>query len=174
MLLALCALIARWKDLLLILPKHRRVEVEGVVLIEEAEPFVKTLTVWNAQGAGFSQTPLANGCRPIARLLQNLRNRDVIGLKGDSPAAARVVTDTGVSRMHPGHQAASRRSTDRAARVRLGETDSFRRHAIDVRSREFSLTVAAQIAITKVVGEDEDDVRPFDGLRWANGGAGKG
>src|SRR5262245_6739531 len=43
--------------------------------------------------------------------------------------------------------------------VEIGETHSFRRHAVEVWGADGGMTVAAKVAVAQVVGEDDDDIR---------------
>ena len=60
--------------------------------------------------------------------------------------------------MHPGHQDAPRGSANRAARVGVREDHALGRHAVDVRSEDLVLAVAAEFAVAKIVRHDEHDV----------------
>ena len=46
--------------------------------------------------------------------------------------------------------------------MELGEFHSLRRHAIQVGGGDGGMSVAADVAITHVIGEDENNVRWFD------------
>ena len=74
--------------------------------------------------------------------------------------------------MEPGHEGTPRRRTNRAARIGLGEPDSLGCEAVEVGSLDPRLTVAAQIAVTEIIGEDEDDTgwSRWIGSRGARGG----
>src|SRR4051794_29423321 len=68
-----------------------------------------------------------------------------------------------------GHAAANGKSTGQkrgATRraitiscVKVGKAQTFRRHAIQVRRANARISVAAQIAVAHVVGENDDDIR---------------
>ena len=56
------------------------------------------------------------------------------------------------------HEAASRWSTNRASRIEIREAHSLGRELVDVRRFDSLLAVATEIAVTQIVGEDEDDI----------------
>ena len=60
---------------------------------------------------------------------------------------------------------APRGRTDRTACVKLRQSHSFIRHSIQIRRLQDLLTETAQIPVTQIIGEDQDDVRwlRFDG-----------
>jgi len=57
------------------------------------------------------------------------------------------------------HQRAARRSADGTAAIRLRKFHAIRRQPVDVWRCDQLLTVAANVAVTEVVRQNEDDVR---------------
>ncbi len=55
---------------------------------------------------------------------------------------------------------AARRCADGAAGIELREAQTFGGHAIETRRSEMRLAVDTEIAVTEVVGKDDDDVGP--------------
>src|SRR5439155_5046319 len=71
---------------------------------------------------------------------------------------ARVSANARMSGVPAGHQAATRGRADGASGIALSEAHSFLRQPIYVRSPNLLLAVAAEVAITKVVRQNENDV----------------
>ena len=156
------ALVAFERQLLIVVVDVMRVEVVGVGLVEVAHELVEALLPRHAVRADVSEAPLAEAARRVALLLEQLRDGHV--LREDRHAAG-VRANRGVSHVHPGHQDAPRGSANGAARIGVREDHALGRHAIDVRSEDLVLAVAAELAVAEVVGHDEHDV-------WRAGGGG--
>src|SRR5271166_4481728 len=77
------------------------------------------------------------------------------------PARLQRIDDAGAMRITAGHQRGSRRRTNGRSRVVLGETDSLAHEMIERRRSRRAVVEASEVAITHVVGENQDDVRPF-------------
>src|SRR5690348_13050854 len=60
--------------------------------------------------------------------------------------------------VQPGHQHAPGRRADRVSGIELREAHALSRQAIDVWRLDSFLPVIADVAISEIVGEDEDDV----------------
>lgn len=58
----------------------------------------------------------------------------------------------------PGEDAGARGRADGAARVAIGEADSFLSEGVEVRGLDDGVAVAAEIGETEVVSEVDDDV----------------
>jgi hypothetical protein len=112
-----------------------------------------------------AQSPLAKGSGGITRTAQQ---------RGDGQRAfgqgslafwkdLLVAADGRVARVQAGQQAGSARGADRGTGIVTGETHPFPRHAVQIRSADILLAVAAEIAVAQVVGEDVNDV-------WTSGG----
>jgi hypothetical protein len=61
-----------------------------------------------------------------------------------------------------GHERAARWSAHGIAGVDLGEADAIGGEAVDVGGLDALLSVAAEVAVTEIVGEDENNI----GLGW--------
>src|SRR5258705_4233245 len=57
------------------------------------------------------------------------------------------------------HEAGPRRRANRGARVALREAHSFSGHSVEVWCFDFCLAVAPEIAIAKVIRQDENNIR---------------
>ena len=73
----------------------------------------------------------------------------------------KVVPDKSVSCMLSCHQATARWSTNRTARVHLGELDAFACKAVYIGRANFLLPVAAKFSIAEIISHDENNVRSF-------------
>lgn len=62
-----------------------------------------------------------------------------------------------MSRVIPGHEDAARRGAQRAAGVSVGEAHAFPSQLVDIRSTDLVLSVAANVPVSQVVGQDEDN-----------------
>jgi hypothetical protein len=60
--------------------------------------------------------------------------------------------------MQAGHQGATGGSADGAARVAIGEADALGSETVEVRRLDDFLAIATEVAVTEIVGEDEEDV----------------
>ena len=137
--------------------KEFRIEVVSVPHVDVAEKVIEADVIGIRQIVRSSDAPLADAGRPIASFLQHRGDSCLPRLNNDR--SDRVASHNSSSHVPPGQQHASRRSTHRAARVKLSEADSFLRHRIDPRCLEHLLAKAAQISVAKIVGEDQHNVR---------------
>ena len=133
----------------------------SVALVQVAVEVVESL-IQREAGAGsekvLSQTPLAAESGLLASLLENLGESDIrIGKRLQTPLAG-VAPDMGMTQVPPGHQDAARRSADGRAGVELSEPHPFPGHPVQSGSLDQLLSVAAQVSVTEVVGQDEDQV----------------
>ena len=77
----------------------------------------------------------------------------------DASLRTLVVAYGGVARVLARHERAARGRTDARPGVALGEARAVGRQAVDVWGLYVLATVARQVAVAQVVGQDEDDVR---------------
>ena len=107
-----------------------------------------------------AETPLANQRGRVTGFLQQARHGCVLQAERlrERVDVACVTAHAGVPGVQAGHQHAAAGSADGRAGVELGEAHSFRGHAIEMRGLNQLLPVAAQISVTQVIREDEDDV----------------
>lgn len=70
-----------------------------------------------------------------------------------------------------GKEDGARGGADRSTRIEGGEAKALGCEAIEMRGVDEALTVAAEVTVAKVVGDDEDDVgsRSEVGVRWRRG-----
>ncbi len=148
---------------LLVVPEVVRVVEVGLVLVEVAVPVVEALEERDAPRARVPERPLAHSPGAVARLLQHLRDGEVVRSQPD--VVGEVVPDAVVAVVHPRHEAAARGGTDGRARVGLGEPQALGGQPIEVRRLDLLLPVGAEITVAEVVGQDEDDVGSWPGCR---------
>lgn len=134
---------------------------------EVAETVVVLETTRN--GAGIAKVPLADHPCGIASPGKHLRDgaairKEVSGI-GRAPAGVRLscghISDSCLVGVQPGHEGGTGRATPGRI-VKVGEPDSTFSNTVDAGGRDFS-AVTAQIRISKVVGKDQEDVRPGSG-----------
>ena len=77
-----------------------------------------------------------------------------------------------MSPVQPRHEHAPRRRADRRAGVELRESHPLGCHPVETGRLNSLLAVTTEIAITEVVGQHEDDVRPLRGGVRSQGGSG--
>ena len=70
-----------------------------------------------------------------------------------------VAADRRMARVPTSQEDFAGRCTDRCTRVELRQAHPFSRETIDVRCTDLGLPVAAELAPSEIVGDDEDDVR---------------
>ena len=68
--------------------------------------------------------------------------------------------------MFAGHKHAPRRSADSVAGIMLRQAHAFARHPVETGRKDLLLAKNSYVAVTEIVGEDEDDVR----VGWLGGG----
>jgi len=112
---------------------------------------------------GVAQVPLADNGGRVTLFTQRLRKGDfplgqAAGGPGIKHPPGRVSTHPAAHRQAPGQDRRSAGCADRRGHVKVGELDPFHRHPVKVRRADAWMTVYAQVAITLVVGEDQDDV----------------
>ena len=148
--------------------RFREIRV-GDRLAVVAEEVVEALVVRVAGGADRAEPPLAHRGGGVAGLLKFFGDGEGIG--GDRVLATvlelwkvdlrlQVAADLGVAEVFAGHQDAARGGADRRPGVVAGEAQPLAGEAVDVGGADLLLSVAAELAIAEVVGEDEDEVRP--------------
>src|SRR5581483_11642410 len=90
----------------------------------------------------------------VARPLQQLGDSGVLRPQRHLGVAA----DVAVTGVESRHQGAPRRGADGAAGVAGGELDPVGGELVEVRRLDLRLSVAAEVAVAEVVGEDEYDI----------------
>src|SRR5207253_1633990 len=111
--------------------------------------------LWDPFGVLVTQTPLADQASVIPNLLQHLCHSQVAGPE----RLCCIAAHPRMTCVQSSHQSAARRGADRAARVEIGEADAFGSQPIEVRRLDPALSVAAQITVPKVVGQNQNDAR---------------
>ena len=156
----------RWlvvqRDALEIAPEIIRVITVRVALAVVAKKTIEPLMHRVAFRAGKAQTPFAECAGAVSMTAQQLG--DGLLRLGDGPLAFRfhftIVADKGVPGVLAGHEHATRWRADGVAGVVTREAHALPGQAVEVGRLDFLLTVAAQLRVAQVVGENENDVRP--------------
>ena len=132
-------------------------------LAKVAKMMVETEVKRAAVVIGHPETPLAHDRRGVASTLQELRYGDGAWLHRvlafSSRFALHVVAHCRVAQMSTCHQCTTTRRTDCAASVEVREPHPFRGHAVEIGRPDLRLPVTAEIAVSKVISQDENDVR---------------
>ena len=120
------------------------------------------------------QAPLADDGSGVAGFLQELRDGDGARFHAVLTFLARralhIVAHGRMAEMLAGHERATARRTDAATCIEIRELHPLRRDAVEVRRLDLRLPVAAEVAPSEVVGQDEDDVGSCP-VRSLRGGA---
>src|SRR6266480_314861 len=124
-------------------------------VVQVANEFVKSLFARHSARTFIPQPPFADHLGMVSGLFQNLRHRQFLRSQclifGIPPNAV-------VSAMHARHQRRPRRRADSAAGITTHEANPFGRQLVQVRGFDFRLAVTTQIAIAKVVGQNENNI----------------
>ena len=113
-----------------------------------------------------AHVPLAVHGGGVSGFLENLRHRDLI-LPQDGTSVDRVPNPGSIGKM-PGHQRRTRRAAGRGNMV-VRQTHGLRMEGIQVGCLQHRVAVAGQIAVTLVVGDDDDDVGFVSSVKRDNG-----
>ena len=141
-------------ELAFVPPEKLRIIIVRAHLVEVTEPFVESVAIRDAGRSFVAQSPFADGRRFVGGGLQEFRHGQVLRRQRH----ARVSANARMSGVPTGHQAATRGRADGASGIALSEAHSFLRQPIYVRSPNLLLAVTAEVAITKVVRQNENDV----------------
>ena len=156
--------ISRVANFLIISPKEVGVVVVGAGLVQEAEEVIESLPGRLAGGAVHSQSPFADNGGFVADRLERLCDRVVLRPKGKLAAETVrpgfvVAADGAVTGVKTGHQRGPGRCANGTPGVVIGEHHPPLGEAVDIGRDEFGLAVAAQVAVSQIVGQNVDDVR---------------
>ena len=142
-------------------PQVIRIIVMGQRLGIIAEEFLKAALYRIPHRGDASQSPFSEGSRPVAGLFkQRGQGIDRIGQRPLPFGFHRQVAPDGrVTGMHPCQQHRTGRSAYRTPGVKLGEPDTGPGEAVQMGRGDQALSVATQVTITHVVGQDQHDIR---------------
>ena len=107
-----------------------------------------------------AEVPLAKDAGAITGLLELLGQRG--GAQGHPLTFQDGVGDAVLELVTTGEQGAARRGAGRRD-LEIGETDALRPELIQVRGLEDRVPVGADVAVTLVIGQDEQDIGPVGG-----------
>ena len=113
-----------------------------------------------------AKMPFSNAHRRITLRFKGARNCNLLGeqspfiLRGnDAPLFA--ASHPGADRQAPGQQSGAAGSANASGHIEISKAQTFGRHLIQVGSANRRVPKTAEITITQIIGEDEDDVRWF-------------
>jgi len=109
----------------------------------------------------FCHPPFANDGGRISGILQDLGEEAILRTKVDrmpAPGPARILPNRAVTGMQTREQARSRRRTDCRSRIKIRKSNSLGGQLIENRREYFRLAVRTEIAVTKIIGDDQDNV----------------
>ena len=164
----------RWfviqRNALFITPQVIRVVTMSMALAIVTEESIKALFQRIAFRTGTTQPPFPESPRSIALAFEHFGHRE-LALR-DRPLAFgfhfSVVAYESMPRMLARHKDATRGSAHRIARVVAGEPHALESQLIEAGRLDLFLSVAPELGITQVVGQDQNDARLA-----GKGGAGK-
>lgn len=133
------------------------IEIVSVPHVDVAEEMVEAYVVGIGEIVGSADAPLAHAGCGVTRLLEDRGQGGLIRLDDDRLGG--IATHHRASHVPTREQNAAGRGAYRATRVELSETHTLRRHLVETRRLKCLLTEATEIAVTEVVGQDQDDVR---------------
>ena len=127
----------------------------GRALVEQSVPVLRSGL------AAQSQMPFADGRRPVASLPKHVSECELLRADDHPCIPSRHISALPPEGILPREQSVARRRARRGAGVGVGEAHATCRQPVDARCLHLRGTVARQVAIPQVVGNDEDHVRPF-------------
>src|SRR5262249_34097332 len=157
------------RDARLVAKEITRVVIVGMDLVEVAIEVIKALPGGHAAAALAAEAPLADEGGGVAGVLEQPGRGDVLGTE----VLLGVAADRAVPGGRAGDRGAARRATRGGAGVERGEAHPPARQAVEVGGADVLLAITAEVAVTEVVGQDEDDVRLRRRARREQRGAGE-
>ena len=111
-----------------------------------------------------AEMPLADARSVVSQILQPIgdrRFRHRQPKRGVTRSAAAVEFVAEPRRIPPGHQPRPARAAIRRGDIPLREANAGRRDRVDMRRRNLLVPLTAELAVSFVVGEENDDVGPL-------------
>ena len=107
--------------------------------------------------------PLSEATRRIARLLEHLGNRDLLGMQPvhiarEKHGVVRALSQTNPARIAPRHESRPGRGADRGSEVKGRELHSLLGHPVQMRGLVLLRSERTDVAIPQVIDEDHDEV----------------
>ena len=137
-----------------------------VVGIWDAEEVIEALVIRHQFVLCMAEVPFADARRRVAPFLEQFsdgsgrRGQPVFGKRHDD-----AFVHAKSLRIGSRQQRGTRRSTDRSGDIEVGQSQSLRRHPVQVRGLELLCAVTAGVGIPLIIGEDDDDVWPLAPIR---------
>ena len=133
------------------------IEVVSMPHVHVAEKMIEPYVVGIAQLVRGSQPPLPDAGRPVARLLQERSHRGVP--RTENNRLGRIPPHDSPPHVSTGHEDTSRGRANGAPGVELRKAHALRCHCIQSRRLQNLLSKATEVAVAKVIGQNEHDVR---------------
>ena len=106
------------------------------------------------------EMPLSDDAGRVAGALQHRGQGDALRID-DERGVSRQDAGAGLPpRIGAGQKSVARRRTGRGRGMRVGKAEPFPREPVHIWRLDRACTIGRDVAVTKIVGVDEDDVRP--------------
>ncbi len=128
-----------------------------VVAVGNAPVGIKPLIGWQA-GRQMAEMPLANAGGPVAGVFEHVGDRHFIRVKALLAVGEQHRAHAETLIMAAGQQGGPRSRADSTAHIEVGELRAFSSHPVQVRSFGNGRSVEADVSISHVINEDDDDV----------------
>jgi hypothetical protein len=129
-----------------------------VVGVRDAEPFVETATCGQKLRM-MTEVPFAERRGGVALLLEEFAEELFPRMQAGRAGVVQGAAHADAIGITAGHQCRARRGADRLRNIETREPRALRGETIDVRRADVFRAVTTDIAVAKIVGEDEHDVR---------------
>ena len=106
-----------------------------------------------------AQVPFANGGSGITVVGKDFGDGDFLGRQSRALGREKHIGNTGANGIPSRQDGRSRRAAERRGGVEIGKPHSLGGHLVDVRGAVLRRTVDAEVAVAKVVGKDDDEIR---------------
>ena len=133
-----------------------------MTFVRESEELVEAPSK-RVVGSSPAEMPLSDDPRDIARPVQSVREgrfadwKPVFRVLVPGPDRIELVSETG--RNAPGEQSGPRGTAVGTGDIAGRESHAARGDRIDVRRRDLGVSLAAEFAVSQIIGKDDDDVR---------------
>ena len=143
-----------------------------VVAVQNAEVLIEAAANGIELLLGVAEMPLADHAGGIAGAVKELGQRDFRRRQSQLGVLAAEIgggvrRHAAAKRIATRHQRSARRCAERRRRIELREPRAFRGHPVEIRRLELRMPKARQVAVTEVVGQQDDDVGRMVGCRLA-------
>ena len=108
--------------------------------------------------------PFPNHTRGVTGRFHDLRERDLRFrqrqcIRRRSTIRCRILRHATAERIAPRYQRSTRRRTKRRRTIEMRQFGALRRHLIQMRRFDFRAAIAGEIAVAKVIRQNDDHIR---------------